>query len=102
MDTTSVGTQPMEAQMETCNIYLVVGDLAVKYVGKKHAEYLLTCTLIYYPVSVEWTVELYYGVSLDWDYKNKHVTLSIPGYMESDMHEYQQKSPTIPHHVPQK
>ena len=32
----------------------------------------------------------------------KHDTLSIPGYMEGAMHEYQQKPPTRPQHAPLK
>ena len=30
----------------------------------------------------------------------KNVTLSMPGYVEGVMHEYQHKRPTIPHHAP--
>ena len=40
-----------------------------------------------------------YGVSLDSDYKYTHVTLSIPGYLEGSMHEYQHKIPTLPQHA---
>ena len=44
-----------------------------------------------YPVSVEWTGEIYFRVSLYWDYRNKHVTLSVSRYVEGAIHEYQQK-----------
>ena len=35
-------------------ISLVVDDFGVKYVGKQHAEHLVTCIRKYYPVSVDW------------------------------------------------
>ena len=49
---------------------------------------------------VDWTGESYGTVTLDWGYKNKHVPLSMPGYVEGDMHEYQHKNPTRPQHTP--
>ena len=45
--------------------YLVVDDFGVKYVGEKQAGHLITCIPKYYPVSADWTGELYCGVSLD-------------------------------------
>ena len=63
---------------------------------------MLSASKHYYPVSVEWTGELYYGFILDWYYKHKHDTLSIPGYADVAMNEYQQNNPTRPQHAPQK
>ena len=67
------------------DFYLVVDDFGVKSVGEKHAENLITCIEKYYPVSVDWTGELYCGVILDWDYKHKHVTLYMSKYVEEAM-----------------
>ena len=64
---------------------MVVDDFGVKSVGEKHAENLITCIEKYYPVSVDWTGELYCGVILDWDYKHKHVTLYMSKYVEEAM-----------------
>ena len=67
--------------------YFVVDDFGVKYVRKEHTKHIITGIKKYYPVSVDWTWELYCGVSLDWDYIKVHSTLSTPGYVESSMHE---------------
>ena len=64
---------------------LVLDDFGVKYVGNQHAGVPYYMHPKYYPVSVYWTGELYFGVSLDWDYKYKNVTLSMPGYVEVSM-----------------
>ena len=84
------------------NFSLVVDSFGVKYVGKQHGEHLVTCIQKYYPVSVDWSGELYCGVSLDWDYKQKFVNLYMSGYVEVAMHEYQHKIHTRLHCAPQK
>ena len=53
------------------NFSLVADDFGVKFVvksvGKKHTENLITCINKEYFLSVDWTGELYCGVSLDWE-----------------------------------
>ena len=65
--------------MKTSKFSLVVDDFGVKYVGKQHAEHIITCIQKYYPVSVDFPVELYFVVSLDWDHlkKNHSIYTSI-------------------------
>ena len=84
------------------NFYLVLDDFWVKYFGKQHAEHLITCIKQYYPVSVNLTRGLYCGVILDWEYIIKHVTVSMAGYMEGAIHEYQHKITTHIQHAPHK
>ena len=62
-----------------------MGSFGVKYVGTQHAEHLIKCSKNVYPVSLEWTGELYCVVILEWDYKQKHATLSMLRYVEGDM-----------------
>ena len=81
---------------------LDVDDFGVQYVENQLTEHLITCIQKYSPVSVDCTRKLYCGVILDWEYKHKYVTLSIPGYVEGGIHEYHQNIPTCPHLAPQK
>jgi hypothetical protein len=37
---------------------------------------------------------------LDWDYKNRTVDLSMPGYIKAALHKYQHAAPTRPEHAP--
>ena len=46
------------------NLYLLVDDSGVKYVGKQHVENLINCINKHYTVSVEYTGSLYYVVML--------------------------------------
>ena len=61
---------------------LVVDDFGVKYVGSEHVLYLLTALKTFNDIiSVVWEGKLFCGITLNWDYQNKHVDLSMLGYL---------------------
>jgi hypothetical protein len=72
---------------------LVVDDFGVKYVGRAHANHLLNTLKKYYEVTEDWEGNLYCGISLNWDYKNKTIDLSMPGYIDNALHKFQHKPP---------
>ena len=59
---------------------LVVDDFGVKYVGEEHANHLLSVLRKYYVVDKNAEGSKYCGITLDWDYVNRKVHLSMPGY----------------------
>jgi hypothetical protein len=61
---------------------LVVDDFGIKYVGKEHADHLLNALKEHYTLDVDWDGKLYSGITLTWDYKNKQVDISMPGYIK--------------------
>jgi hypothetical protein len=67
---------------------LVVDDFGVKYVGKQHADHLIECFKETYKLSEDWTGSLYCGITLDWNYKNGYVDISMPGYIKKKLQEY--------------
>ena len=65
---------------------LIVDVFGVKYVGKKHADHLLGVLQQHYEVTDDWSdSQKYAGISLDWDYENKKVHLSMPGYCKESL-----------------
>jgi hypothetical protein len=62
---------------------LVVDDFGVKYVGREHAEHLMACIKKKYNISSDWNGTAYCGLTLEWDYKNQKVDLSMPGYIKA-------------------
>ena len=54
---------------------LVVDNFRVKYVGKEHALYLKHTLEENYTVTEEWDGKRYIVITLDWDYKGRHVHL---------------------------
>jgi hypothetical protein len=79
---------------------LVVDDFGIKYSGKENADHFLNALKENYEVTEDWAGKLYCGISLDWDYENKTVDLSIPGYIANALHKFQHKQPDRPQHAP--
>ncbi len=61
---------------------LVVDDFGVKYVGKEHVTHLIRILKEYYEILEDWSGNRYIGITFDWDYVNRRVHLSMPGYIE--------------------
>ena len=81
---------------------LVVDDFGVKYIGREHAEHLLATINEHYECKADWDGSRYLGLTLDWDYENKEVHLSMPGYVAEALHRFQHPPPTQPQHQPHK
>jgi hypothetical protein len=78
---------------------LVVDDFGIQYVGDGHANHLINALEKSYTVSKDWSGSLYCGITLDWDYTSKYITLSMPGYI-TVLHKYQQTMPKWPQQAP--
>eukprot|EP00956_Cyclotella_meneghiniana_P021059 scaffold37874_cov42-Cyclotella_meneghiniana.AAC.3 len=79
---------------------LVVDDFGVKYVGKEHAQHLIDVLREHYKLAEDWAGDLYCGIKLDWDYDNRTLDISIPGYIKKVSQQFQHKPPTKPQHCP--
>ena len=75
---------------------LVVDDFGGKYVGKKNAEHLRDSLCTLYRVSEDWTGSKFLGLQLDWDYKNRHVDISMPKYVGDVLQKFQHAKPKRP------
>ena len=60
---------------------LVVDDFGIKYTNCEHAQHLFDTLRKYYTISVDWSSSKYCGLSLDWNYDEKWVNVSIPGFV---------------------
>jgi hypothetical protein len=79
---------------------LAVDDFGVKYVGQKHTQHLISALEDLYTVSSNWNGQLYCGVTLNWDYGNRTVNLSMPGYVAQALHKFQHPTPSRAQHAP--
>ena len=73
---------------------LVVDDFGVKYVGKEHAEHLLSVLRENYKVKEDWTGSRYIGIFMDWDYDNQQVHLYIPDYIQPALKQFGHETPS--------
>lgn len=79
---------------------LVVDDFGVKYEGQEHAQHLVDTLKKYYRLAEDWKGDLYCGITLDWDYHNRTLDISLPGYIDNVLQRFEHKTPTKPQHCP--
>jgi hypothetical protein len=79
---------------------LVMDDVGVQYVGKEHAQHLIGALETYYTVSKDWSGGMYCGITLTWNYSNRHVDLSVHGYIKDPLHKFQHPMPNRPQYAP--
>ena len=79
---------------------LCVDDFCVKYVGKEHAEHLMKILKKHYTISHEWEGTRYLGLTLDWDYENGEVHVSMPGYVKEALTRFKVVMPKRAQHQP--
>jgi hypothetical protein len=80
---------------------LVVDNFGVKYVNQPDAQHLVDAISKSYTTTQDWTTGgVYCGVTLEWNYVNHTVDLSMPGYVANALHKFQHPTPTRPAHAP--
>ena len=79
---------------------LVVDDFGVKYRGREHALHLAAALKQHYEVTMDWTGSLYIGISLQWNYKNRTVSLSMPNYIQKTLQRFSHPTPKRPENSP--
>ena len=61
---------------------LVVDYFGIKYRSKEDDLHLLACLRKKYEITTDWKGERYIAITLVWDYVNRWLDLSMPGYIE--------------------
>jgi hypothetical protein len=79
---------------------LIVDDFAIKYLGKQHADHLRDALLYSYELTTDWEGQVYSGMSLKWDYKNRTCDISMPGYLANVLSKFQRETSKQPQHTP--
>ena len=54
----------------------------------------------HYKITTDWSGKQYIGITLDWDYKQQQVHLSMPGYIKKILQQFQhqqQRNQTTPY-----
>ena len=81
---------------------LCVDDFGIKHLNKQDVQHLLDTLQQKYTVTTDWTGSNYCGLILKWDFRNCHVDISIPGYIDKLLKKLKHKKTTRPVHAPHK
>ena len=75
-------------QTQPITFSLVIDNFGIKYVGKEHADHLITCLKEKYKLTEDWLGDLYCGINLDWNYDKCTLLISMPGYIKKQLLKY--------------
>ena len=70
-----------------------VNDFGVKYFDKDNTQHLIDVLDKHYDITVDWTGRNYCGLTLKWHYKDGYVDVSMPGYIEQALEQFQHAKP---------
>ena len=73
---------------------LTVDDFLIAYVGKENADHLLHLLESNYRITKDWDAKTYCGLNLDWDYINRTVDISMPGYVAKALQRFEHPTPS--------
>ena len=79
---------------------LVVDDFGVKYINKEDVDHLSSILRQDYKIDMDWEGTRYLGLTIDWDYTNRKVHLSMPGYIEKALLRFGHEPPDKPQMQP--
>jgi hypothetical protein len=81
---------------------LVVDDFLVQYTDPDDFAHLAKTLSTYYGITTDIGATKFCGITLQWDYTQGHVTLSMPGYIEKALQRFTHPTPKRPQHSPHK
>ena len=79
---------------------LTVDDFGIKFTDERDAHHLITAVEDLYKVKVDWTGSLYCGLTLKWNYQQRYVDISMPGYIQNVLSKFQHPMPHKPQDSP--
>ena len=79
---------------------LCVDDFGVEYFSEADSNHLIQSLRAAYTITVDKEGANFCGLHLDWDYKNKWVDISMPGYVIKALKKLEHPAPTKPQHSP--
>ena len=73
-----------------------MNNFGVKYVGRDHAEHLIKTVKKHYEIATDWDGDLYCGIKLDWNYDQRYLDISMPGYVKRLLNKFKHNKPDKP------
>jgi Reverse transcriptase (RNA-dependent DNA polymerase) len=79
---------------------LVVDDFLVMHCNIQDFAHLSTTLKKHYTITTDQTASKFCGITIEWNYKEKHATLSMPGYVQKALLRFTHPHPARPQHSP--
>ena len=80
----------------------MVDDFGIKYNKQEDVEHLTAAIREKYPLKIDWDAKQYVGITLDWNYDDRELICSMPGYVAQALKEFEHATPKQHHKGPSK
>ena len=81
---------------------LCVDNFGIKYNSEQDLQHLIATLKKYYDISIDKNGTNYCGLTLQWNYKNGYVDISMPGYVPKVLDQFNHPPPIRPQYAPHK
>jgi hypothetical protein len=81
---------------------LCVNNFGVKYFSLLDPNHLINTIKATYDLTIDWTIDLYCGLSLNWHYNKGYINVSMPGYVDRALKTFEHPAPLDPQYAPHK
>ena len=88
-----IHTGTVDTQKNGIIFTLCVDYFGIKYIDRANALHLLDALKAKYTISTDWEGKIYCGMTLNFNYKQQTVTISIPNYVSKALHIFQDQRP---------
>ena len=96
-----VGTTGMwEHETRPTKFCVCVDDFGIKYFSKDDAQHLMDCLGQNYKYTTDWKGKNYCGLTMEWNYEDGYVDVSMPGYVPSSLQRLQHVPEKVPQYSP--
>jgi hypothetical protein len=72
---------------------LIVDDFAIKIMSENNAYHIINALKKYFTITVDKDAAKYIGLTIEWDYENEKVHMSMPGYLAKVMIRFKHETP---------
>jgi hypothetical protein len=81
-------------------LVLIVDDFGIEYLGKEHAEHLLSALRDNYTITTDWTGKRYAGIVIEWNYTKRACRTTMVGYITDVSTRFGHPDSIKPEHSP--
>ena len=80
----------------------MVDDFGINHTNLEDVTHLQNALHQQYEITADMTGSFYCGLTLAWNYDQRHVDVSMPGYVQRILKRFKHPHPRTPHHSPHK
>ena len=81
---------------------LCIDNFGIKYNNVNDLQHLLTALKQNYEITIDMEGKNFCGLTLEWNYTDGHVDISMPGYIAKKLKKFRHPTPSKPQYAPHK